>query len=87
MAISTVTITPRLIYLQDLATTTNPAGETASVNVAGEATNPQTLTKIGLIQWSDFEQAASDVGAAAAGVALGEVYYRTTDGKLHARLT
>jgi hypothetical protein len=84
---SDLTLTPRLIYLQDLAVTTNPAGETASVNVLGAATNPTTLTKIGLIQLSDLEQAANDVGAAAAGVPVGQHYYNTTYGKPHTRLS
>ena len=39
-------ISARLIYLEDLSTTTSPTGATASVNVLNAATNPQTLHKI-----------------------------------------
>jgi hypothetical protein len=80
-----VTITPRKIYLEDLATTSNASGETASVTVAGEASNPQTLNKIALLLLTDLTQAANDAAAAAAGVAVGQVYYNTTNSAPHAR--
>ncbi len=84
---SDVTITARKIHLEDLEVTTNAAGATSSVNVLGAASNPVTLTKIALVQLTDFESAANDVGAAAAGVAVGEVYYNSTTAKLKARMT
>ena len=84
---SDVTITARKIHLEDLEVTTNPAGATSSVNVLGAATNPVTLTQLALVLLTQFEQAANDVGAAAAGVALGDVYYCTANSKLKARLT
>ncbi len=82
-----VTITPRKIYLEDVATTTTASGETASVNVAGEASNPQTLHKLALVLLTQFTAAANDAAAAADGVALGQVYYNTTASALYARRT
>jgi len=82
-----ITLTPRAIYLEDLAVTTNASGETASVTVLGEATNPQTLNKIALIQLTDFGQYVNDAAAAAGGVAVGEIYYSTTLSNLKTRMT
>ena len=82
-----ITITPRLIYLEDLATTTEPTGETASVNVFGATGNPQTLTKIAIVQLTDFHAAADDAGAAAAGVPVGGIYYNVTNGALQTRMS
>jgi hypothetical protein len=84
---SDITITPRKLYLEDVATTTNPSGETASVNVLGEATNPVTLNKLALVLLTQFTQAANDAAAATAGVSLGEVYYSTALSALKARMT
>ena len=80
-----ITLTPRKIYLEDLATTTTQAGETEAVTVLGAAVNPVTLNKLALVLLTQFTAAANDVAAAAAGVALGEVYYNTTASKLYSR--
>lgn len=79
-----ITLTPRLIYKEDLSLTTNPAGETASVTVLGAGA--QTLNKIPMVLLSQFTIAANDVAAAAAGVDVG-VCYVTAAGVLRTRLT
>jgi hypothetical protein len=79
-------ISARLIYLEDLSTTTSPTGATASVNVLNAATNPQTLHKIPVVLLTQFTVAANDGAAAAAGVAVGQVYV-TSLGVLHTRMT
>lgn len=82
-----ITLTPRLLYLEDLATTTNASGETESVTVLGEPSNPVLLHKIPAVLLTAFTQAANDSAASAAGVQLGEIYYNTTASKLYARRT
>jgi hypothetical protein len=84
---SSNTITPRKLYVEDLDLTTNASGATASTNVLGAPSNPVTVNKIDMVRLTQFTQAANDAAAAAAGVNLGEVYYNTTNSKLHARLT
>jgi hypothetical protein len=84
---SDVTVTPRLICLEDVSVTTNPSGETVAMNVLGAAGNPQTLNKLALMLLTSLTQAANDAAAATAGVALGELYYCTGDSKPHSRLT
>jgi hypothetical protein len=79
-----VTITPRLIYMEDLAKTTT-RGETASVEVLG--VGAVTLTKCDLLSLSDIANVANDVAAAAAGVPLGGLYLNSTTGHVHARLS
>ena len=82
-----LTGTPRPLYLEDLAVTTDPDGETASVTVYGAPINPNTLHKIAVVLYTAFQQAANDVAAAAAGVAVGTVYYNTTTSTRKARMT
>lgn len=79
-----ITLTPRPLYKEDLALTTTPTGETASVTVLGAGT--QTLNKIPMVLMTQYTVAANDAAAAAAGVALGECYI-TAAGKLRARLS
>lgn len=83
---SAITLTPRLIYIEDLALTTDPAGETASVTVLGAAGNPQTLNKIDMVRMSQFTIANNDAAAAIAGVAVGKVYI-TSAGVLQTRMS
>jgi len=82
-----VTLTPRLICLEDLSTTTNPSGATVSMTVLGAPINPVTLNKLALVLLTQFTQAANDGAAATAGVGLGFVYYSTTSSALKARMT
>jgi hypothetical protein len=79
-----ITLTPRLLYKEDLALTTTVTGETASVTVLGAGA--QTLNKIPMVLFTQFTVAANDVAAAGAGVNQGEIYV-TAAGKLRARLT
>ena len=82
-----VTLTPRLICLEDLSTTTNPSGATVSMTVLGAPINPVTLNKIAVVLLTQFTQAANDGAAATAGVNIGELYFHTGDAQLHARLS
>jgi hypothetical protein len=82
-----ITLTPRLLYKEDIAFTTNPSGETASVTVLGAPTNPNTLNKVPAVLLTMFTQAANDAAAAAAGVNVGQIYYHTGEGGLHTRMT
>ena len=83
IAMPSATITPRLIYKEDLALSTIP-GQTETVTVAGLGAVP--LTKIDAILLSSLVSAVSDGGAASAGVGLGDVYYCSATGKLRARM-
>ncbi len=78
-------ITPRKLYIEDLDLTVAPAGATASVNVFGASGNPQTLTKIDMVRFTQFTVADNDTAAAAAGVVVGQIYV-TSAGVLMARL-
>jgi hypothetical protein len=80
----TATLTPRLIYKEDLAATTT-RGETASATVLGAGST--TLNKVDAIFLSDLVSAANDAAAAALGVGVGALYYCSADGKPHARLS
>lgn len=81
------TLTSRLIYLEDLATTVNPAGaaETAQVFTGAGAT-AVTVNRIPVVLMTHYEVADNDVAAAALGVAVGECYVDSS-GKLRCRLS
>lgn len=80
-------VSPRLIYLEDLATTANPDGEQEPVYVMGEASNPVNLTRIPLVLLTQFVKASNDSDAESKGVPLGGIYYNTTTNRLHARIS
>ncbi len=82
---SSVTITPRKLFKEDLQLTTNPNAATSNQTVLGLGT--VALSQIDAVLYSAFTQAASDVAAATAGVGVGEIYYNTASGKLKARMT
>lgn len=82
---SSVTLTPRLIFKEDLSLTTSASQPTSSQYVAG--IGPTTLHLIDAVLYSAFGQYANDAAAAAAGVNLGSLYYNTTDSTIHARLS
>lgn len=79
-----VTLTPRLIYKEDLATS-SVRGASEDVSVLGAGTT--TLNKVDAIFLSDLTAALDDAAARDAGVGLGELYYNTATGKPKARLT
>jgi hypothetical protein len=81
-----ITVTPRKLYLEDLAVTALQAGETASVNVAGAVGNPQTLNKIAVVLYTAYSPYANDAAAAAGGVPVGGHYYNTTTSFMHTRM-
>lgn len=81
-----VVITPRQLYIEDLATTTVPTGDADTVTVLG-AVGSQALNKIPITLLTQLVQAANDAGAAAGGVLLGESYYDTSRQRLRTRMT
>ena len=81
---SSVTVTPRLIHKEDLATTTTP-NETQTVEVAGLGNT--LLHKIDALFLSDLVSAANDTAAGTAGVNVGEIYRLSTTGKLRTRMS
>ena|ERR1039457_5848350 len=80
---STATVTPRPIGIEDLAVTLTPSGDTFSATVLGVGPG-QTLTKIPITLLTQLKSAANDTAAAAAGVNAGQVYMNTTENALHA---
>lgn len=78
-------ITPRKIYIQDLALTTDPDGETETVPVMGLGNTE--VNKIDMLRFSQFGQYADDGAAAGGGVEVGQLYYNTTNSKLHVRMS
>lgn len=81
----TVEITPRPIYLQDLAETAVPGTTDDSVEVLGAG--PMTLTRIPITLLTQLVSAANDAAAGVAGVLVGEVYVLSTTSKLRTRMT
>ena len=82
---SSVTITPRKLFEEDLQLTTNPSAATSSQVVLGLGT--VSLNPIDAVLYSSFTQASNDSSAGVAGVAVGEIYYNTASSKLKARMT
>lgn len=82
---ASVTVTPRLIALEDLATTVVPSGDTFTDTVLGSGT--QTLRKIPITLLSQLVGAANDAAAAGLGVGIGDCYYSTTRLRLVTRMT
>jgi hypothetical protein len=80
---SSVTITPRKIFLEDLELSTSTAPSTSNQYVGGLGTVP--LTPISAVLYSAFGAYSNDTTAAAGGIALGQIYYNTTSNALFAR--
>ena len=80
---SSVTITPRKVFLEDLELSTSHAPATSDQEVGGVGTVP--LTPISAVLYSAFGAYSNDTTAAAGGVILGQIYYNTTYGALFAR--
>lgn len=78
-------LTSRLIAKEDLMLTTTPSPGTVNVLVLGAGTVP--VTPLDIVFLGSFTQAVNDAGAAALGVALGQIYYNLTLNALSARLT
>jgi len=78
-------LTPRPIYLEDLAATAVPGTQTTDT-VLGVGSG-QTVTKIPITLLTQLVAAASDAAAATAGVPVGGVYFLTTTSTLHTRMT
>lgn len=82
---SIVTLTPRLLYAEDLALSTSNAPATVDKEVMGVGTVP--LTPISAVLYSTFHSYANDAAAAAGGVPVGGLYYSSTYSTLHVRMT
>lgn len=80
-----VSVTLRPIYVEDLAATTVPTGDTVSENVLDQG--PTTLNKIPITLLTQLTQAANDAAAASAGVPVGKAYYDSTLRVLAVRMT
>lgn len=80
-----IVLTPRLMYIEDLATTVVPGTQTTDT-IFGLGPNT-TVTLIPITLLTQLKSAANDAAAATAGVLIGQCYYNTTDSSLHARLT
>lgn len=82
---SSVTITPRKLFKEDLQLTTSPSAAASNQTVLGLGT--VALSPIDAVLYSAFSQALNDSAAASQGVAVGEIYYNTTTSKLKARMS
>jgi hypothetical protein len=82
---SSVTITPRKLFQEDLNLTTDYTPTPSSQYVGGIGTLP--LTPINAVLYSSFGAYTNDTTAAAGGIALGQIYYNTTSHALFARRT
>lgn len=82
---SIVTISPRSIYIEDLALSTSNAPATVNEEVMGVGTVP--LTPISAVLYSAFSSYANDVAAAAGGVLVGQIYWNSTNSALHVRMS
>ncbi len=82
-----ITLTPRLLYKEDMSLATVPTGLSTTDTVL-TTTGPQTLsvTKLDIVFYSSFTIAANDVAAAAGGVGVGVVYC-TPAGVLRTRMS
>lgn len=81
---ASVTVTPRKIAMEDLATTAVPAGDTFTDTVLGAGST--TLTKVPITLLSQLVSAANDAAAAAGGVLVGECYYHSVRLRLVTRM-
>lgn len=81
---SSVTITPRKLFKEDLQLTTSPTAATSNQTVLGLGT--VALNPIDAVLYSAFTRAADDQAAHAAGVTKGQIYYNTTTSKLQTQM-
>jgi len=72
---SILTITPRPLYVEDLALSTSNAPATVNEEVMGVGTVP--LTPISAMLYSDLHPYADDAAAAAGGIGIGFHYFNT----------
>ncbi len=76
---------PRTIVKEDLhlATVPNPTQVTKTIMGAGDL----LVTPIDAVLYSAFGSYANDGAAAAGGVLVGQLYWNTTNNKLHTRMS
>lgn len=82
---ATATVKSRKIYKEDVAFTATPTPATENAHVLGAGT--VALTKLDAVLYSAFGQYANDGAAAAGGVLVGQIYFNTTNNKLHVRMS
>lgn len=79
-----VTITPRLLYLEDMDHTT-VKGATTTAYIEGLGDTP--VTKVDYISLASLVSAANDAAAASGGVGVGYFYYNTSTNAPKTRMT
>lgn len=84
MSAAAVVLTPRPVYLEDLAVSAAPGQQTTD-QILG--LGPSTVTLIPITLLTQLVAAANDAAAATGGVGVGVCYFNTTDSKLHTRMT
>ena len=82
---SIVTITPRPIYLEDLAVSADFSPTPVNEEVMGVGTVP--LTPIPVMLYSDLHSYADDTAAAAGGIGVGYQYWNSTTSLPKTRMT
>ena len=82
-----ITITPRLLFVEDMALTTSPVIQQTTTNIDGAVGNPTTVTLIDMVRYTAFTSAPNDVAAAGSGINVGDVYYNSTTNRLHTRMS
>jgi hypothetical protein len=82
---TSLTLTPRKIYKEDLALSTSPSPTPISEYVLGVGNVP--LNPINAVMYSSFGQYANDAAAAAGGVGVGYLYYNTSASAIKVRMS
>ncbi len=82
---TSLTLTPRKIYKEDLALSTSPSATPISEYVLGVGNTP--LNPVDAVLYSSFGQYSSDAAAAAGGVGVGYLYYNTSTSKIKVRMS
>jgi hypothetical protein len=87
MATPVITLTPRPIFKEDCSLTISPVPVTTSANVlTASGSVPATVHAMDIVFYSSLVVAANDAAAAAAGVAVGQLYV-TGSSVLQTRMT
>ena len=82
---SILTLTPRPIYVEDLALSISNAPATVNQEVKGVGVVP--LTPISAMLYSDLHPYADDAAAAAGGIGIGYHYWNSTTSLPKTRMT
>ena len=80
-----LTITPRLIYKEDLSLTTSNSPTPTATTVMG--VGAVSLTPISAVLYSAFTSYANDTAAGVGGVGVGYLYYNSSTNLLKVRMS